>query len=241
MNRISAGLFALTFCLPAVADEYDSVRERIAGMVGENTEIAVADSPIEGIVQVRIASDIVYMSADGRYLIQGRLLDLDTREDLTDGAKSEIRREVLETMDHDQLISFGADDSEYEIVVFTDVDCGYCRRLHEQIDDYIEAGIQVSYAAFPRAGAGSETYNKMVSVWCADDPHEAMTVAKAGGTPEPAECDSPVDAQYALGQSLGVTGTPALMTSQGDLIPGYVPADRLRDQLERLATRGNTE
>lgn len=223
--------------VPAVglAADYEQVRERLTTLVGDGADIAIAESPLPGILQVRLGSDIVYMTENGRYLLQGRVLDLDTRADLTDQAMSEVRRELMGDLSDDELISFGPDDAEFEITVFTDVDCGYCRRLHEQVDAYNEAGIQVNYAAFPRAGTGSETFRKMVSVWCADDPHAAMDLAKAGGTPEPAECDAPVAAQYRLGQSLGVTGTPALLTSGGDLIPGYVPPDDLRARLERLA------
>ncbi|MDT8439666.1 MAG: DsbC family protein [Wenzhouxiangellaceae bacterium] len=235
------GLLALWLAGTVAADDYAAVRERAAGLVGEDAEIAVAESPMDGMLQVRIGSDIVYMSDDGRFLMQGRLWDLDTREDLTDTARSEIRREVLQTLDHDQLISFGPDDAEHEIVVFTDVDCGYCRRLHEQIAEYNEAGIQVSYAAFPRAGVGSQTFHKMVSVWCAADQHEAMTIAKAGETPDPANCDSPVAEQYRLGQALGVTGTPALMTASGELIPGYVPPGDLRIRLDRGTQRASAE
>src|SRR5690625_383339 len=132
-------------------------------------------------------------------------------------------------------ILFGNDDADYELMVFTDVDCGYCRRLHQQIEEYTEAGIRVKYMAFPRAGVGSETYDKMVSIWCADDPQRAMTIAKSGQQPAPARCDNPVEEQYRLGKQLGVTGTPSLITPNGEMIPGYVPPQQLRERLDRLA------
>jgi len=216
------------------------VRERLSTLVDGEIDISIAESPLPGILQVRLGSDIVYMTSDGRYLLQGRVLDLDTRQDITDQAKSQIRRELIDGIDYDQLISYGAEDSEFEIIVFTDVDCGYCRRLHQQVDEYNAAGIRISYAAFPRAGAGSETFRKMTSVWCSDDQQAAMDLAKGGGTPEPAECDAPVSEQYQLGQAVGVTGTPALVTPGGDLIPGYVPPNDLRVRLEQLAAQENT-
>lgn len=233
----SGALALLLLPTIAAADQYDQVRERLEGIVGKDTMIGIADSILPNILQVRLGSDIVYLSDDGRYLMQGRLLDLDSRVDLTEQAMSEVRRELIGDLDESGLISFGGEDLEHEIYVFTDVDCGFCRRLHEQIEDYNAAGIRVSYAAFPRAGTGSATHEKMISVWCAEDQHAAMTLAKAGGTPTPAQCENPVDEQYRLGQSIGVTGTPALVTRGGDLIPGYVPAQDLRTRLEQIQAR----
>ena len=242
MNRIFK-FMVLVLLMPmlAAADDYDQVRERLSTLVDGEIDISIAESPLPGILQVRLGSDIVYMTSDGRYLLQGRVLDLDTRQDITDQAKSQIRRELIDGIDYDQLISYGAEDSEFEIIVFTDVDCGYCRRLHQQVDEYNAAGIRISYAAFPRAGAGSETFRKMTSVWCSDDQQAAMDLAKGGGTPEPVDCQAPVADQYQLGQSVGVTGTPALVTSGGDLIPGYVPPNDLRVRLEQLEAQQNAE
>jgi len=238
VNRTILRALAAMLLLPSLvqADDYENVRERLKTLINPETEMAIAETPLPGILQVRLGSDIVYISADGRYLLQGRMLDLDTRQDLTDRAMGEVRRELMAGLAGDELITFGP-DGDYEITVFTDVDCGYCRRLHQQIEEYIAAGIQVHYAAFPRAGVGSESFNKMTSVWCADDQQAAMDLAKSGGTPEPAECDAPIAEHYKLGQSLGVTGTPALLTPDGDLIPGYVPPQDLRARLEQLASQ----
>src|SRR6056297_3761375 len=241
VNRIFK-FMVLVLLMPmlAAADDYDQVRERLSTLVDGEIDISIAESPLPGILQVRLGSDIVYMTSDGRYLLQGRVLDLDTRQDITDQAKSQIRQELIDGIDYDQLISYGAEDSEFEIIVFTDVDCGYCRRLHQQVEEYNDAGIRINYAAFPRAGTGSETFRKMTSVWCSDDKQAAMDLAKGGGTPEPAECDAPVSEQYQLGQAVGVTGTPALITPGGDLIPGYVPPNDLRVRLEQLAAKEDT-
>lgn len=237
----TAGL-ALVLMVPMTlaAENYDQVRQRLESIVGAETPISIADSILPGILQVRLGSDIVYISDDGRYLMQGRLLDLDSRQDLTERAMREVRRELIGDLDRSTLISFGSEDLEHEIIVFTDVDCGFCRKLHEQIDEYNQSGIRVSYAAFPRAGKGSVTHQKMTSVWCAEDRHEAMNIAKAGETPKLAVCEAPVDSQYALGQSIGVTGTPALITAVGDLVPGYVPPEDLRTRLRQLQEAGQT-
>lgn len=237
MNRINQLMLSALLIAPvlAAADDYEQVRERLSSLVSGETDISIAESPMSGILQVRLGSDIVYMTDDGRYLLQGRVLDLDTRQDITDQAKSRIREELIDGIDYDKLISYGPEDSEFQVIVFTDVDCGYCRRLHQQVEEYNDAGIRISYAAFPRAGVGSDTFRKMTSVWCSDDQRAAMDLAKGGGTPEPVECAAPVAEQYQLGQSVGVTGTPALVTPGGDLIPGYVPPNDLRTRLEQLA------
>jgi len=243
VNRMLAIVLTLMLSLPlsAPAADYQAVRDRLSTLIDDGTEISIAESPLPGILQVRLGSDIVYVTDDGRYLMQGRVLDLDTRQDLTDRARSQIRREMVREIEHDDLISYGAEDSDFEIIVFTDVDCGYCRRLHQQVEEYNDAGIRISYAAFPRAGMGSETSRKMTSVWCADDQRAAMDLAKGGGTPEPMECDAPVAELYEMGQAVGVTGTPALVTPNGDLIPGYVPPNDLRVRLEQLAAAGSAE
>ena len=187
-------------------------------------------------MEVQLNNEIVYMSEGGRYLMQGRLIDLETQTDLTDAAKTVVRREKIAALDESQMVSFGPEDADYELMVFTDTDCGYCRRLHEQIDEYIDEGIRINYLAFPRAGIDSKTYETMVSVWCADDPQSAMSTAKAGNQPPKAQCENPVEEQYQLGRALGVTGTPSLVTPDGNMIPGYVPPKQLRQRLESLKT-----
>jgi thiol:disulfide interchange protein DsbC len=222
----------------SLGQDYEEVRKRLKTLANvEDSRISIAETPVAGILQIRLGSEIVYMTDDARYLVQGRLFDLDTREDLTDRAMAEVRKGLISELAAAKTIDFGADDSDFSLFVFTDTDCGYCRRLHEQIEEYNEAGIRIRYAAFPRAGIGSETFRTMTSVWCASDQHEAMDIAKSGNRPEPATCDSPVAQQYQLGQSMGVTGTPALLTPDGDLIPGYVPPQDLRKRLEALRDR----
>ncbi|NCO18706.1 MAG: DsbC family protein [Gammaproteobacteria bacterium] len=240
-RTLMAAAFGL-FLLPvdSFGQDYEEVRARLQTLANvEDSRISIAESPINGMLQIRLGSEIVYMTDDARFLVQGRLFDLDTREDLTDRAMSEVRKGLIKELASARTIDFGPEDADYSLYVFTDVDCGYCRRLHEQIAEYNDAGIRIRYAAFPRAGIGSETFRKMNSVWCAADPHAAMDFAKAGNTPEPASCDSPVAQQYQLGQSMGVTGTPALLTTDGDLIPGYVPPQDLRKRLEMLHERNS--
>ncbi len=231
------GLVLAGFALAATAMAADpaAIEERLSALVPDTSAVTIAETPLPGIMEVRVGSDIIYMSDDGRYLLQGRVIDLETQKDLTDAAMAGVRKEQINDLDPSEFVTFGNDDAEYELLVFTDPDCGFCRRLHEKMDEYHEAGIRIHYLAFPRAGEGSQTYNKMVSVWCSDDRQAAMDVAKTGGTPRAATCANPVLEQYQLGQSLGVTGTPSMMTFGGDIIPGYVPPEQLRERLETLA------
>ncbi len=239
MRHFTQGLtvLLLTVSLAVVAgDDYSMIEERIRSMVPNVSSIAISETPIDGILQVQINGDIVYTSADGKYMFQGRIVNLETREDLTEVAKARLRKELMAKIDPTGQITFSPEDPVYELTVFTDIDCGYCRKLHAQVDEYNKQGIAIHYMAFPRAGIGSRSYEKAVSVWCAADQQSAMTQAKLGNQPDPEQCDNPVAEQYQLGVDLGVTGTPALLTSNGQLIPGYVPPGRLRDRLDKLAS-----
>jgi len=234
---LSRGAVAvLTLTAAGLALASDAIEERLEGLVPDMKQVVIGETPIEGLMQVQIGSDVVYMSENGRYLLQGRMVDMDTQIDLTDQAKSSLRADALADLDELDFVTFGPEDAEYEVLVFTDPDCGYCRRLHEQISEYENAGIRINYLAFPRAGIDSSSYDKLVSVWCAEDRNAAMNVAKAGGTPTPASCENPVESQYLLGQTLGVTGTPSILTPDGGLIPGYVPPDQLISRLDALET-----
>lgn len=222
-------------------DDYSAVEERIRALAPNATSIAISETPIDGMLMVQINGDIVYATSDGKYLIQGRVIDLETREDLTEGAKADIRQEMMGEIDASKQIVFTPEDPAYELTVFTDIDCGYCRKLHEQVAEYNEEGISIRYMAFPRAGIGSRSYEKAVTVWCSDDQQSAMTSAKAGEEMEPIQCDNPVAEQYQLGMAMGVSGTPALLTADGDLIPGYVPPSQLRARLDRMTANDSAE
>ncbi len=236
----AALLLAASFTLSA-ADEYSVVEERMRALAPTAHSIAVSETPIEGILQVQINGDIVYASADGKYMIQGRMIDLDTREDLTETSKSVVRKELMAGIDKSKQITFSPPDPQYSLTVFTDIDCGYCRKLHAQVEEYNKQGIAINYMWFPRAGIGSRSYEKAVAVWCAADQQTALTQAKLGGEPDPEQCENPVAEQYQLGIQLGVTGTPALLTSSGQLIPGYVPPEKLRQRLDLLAAASAAE
>ena len=230
-------LVALLAATSAHSDEYDNVRSALEQLVPGIEVDSISESPIPGYAQVLIGAQLVYVSLDGEYLLDGQIIEVATRRNLSDQAKGAVRQAKLEGLTDQDLITFSASgERKHRLYVFTDIDCGYCRRLHQQMAEYNDLGIEVNYMMFPRAGVGSESYNKAVSVYCADDQQVAMTAAKAGETLPPKQCDNPVEMHYELGKELGVTGTPALVTADGTLMPGYVPPAQLAERLQALST-----
>lgn len=195
---------------------------------------AIADAPIDGLLQVMTDRGLFYTSKDGKYFMQARIFNLDQdMRDETDAALSEIRLEGVKDFD-DSVIEFKAENEKYVVNIFTDISCGYCRKLHNEIDSYNDAGITVRYLAFPRAGLSGQTYDQMVSVWCAEDKQKAMTDAKAGEQVPGKNCATEVNQHYAFGQRIGVNGTPNIILPNGSVIPGYQPAVALKQTLDAM-------
>ena len=192
---------------------------------------SVLKTPVAGIYEVMFGPKVVYMSEDGRFLIQGSIVDLQTRENLTEPRVMEAKIQAIESVGNDNMVVYSPSQGtavKHRVNVFTDIDCGYCRKLHEQMDEYNKMGIEIRYLFFPRAGKGSESYRKAVQVWCADDKRAAMDIAKSGAAlTGKDDCENPVDDHMMLGSLVGVSGTPALVLDDGQLVPGYVPPDRL--------------
>ena len=193
----------------------------------------VQKSALEGLYEVSYGPSVVYVSADGRYLIQGDMVELDSGRNFTRERRREHRRDSMRRVSEEDMVAFGPEDAKYTVDVFTDIDCPYCVRLHNQMADYNRLGIRIRYLAFPRAGPQSKSFEKWVSVWCAEDQQSAMTQAKGGQRIPPKKCDNPVGEQFALGRSVGVRGTPSIIFDNGHMVPGYVPPAELLDMLER--------
>lgn len=214
-----------------------NAREAIRAIAPQLRVDRIGAAPIAGFRQVVVGGQVVYVTDDGRYLLQGTLLDVAAREDLNEVAMSGLRRELLATVPDKDRIVFAPQSPAYTVSVFTDVDCGYCRKLHGEMDAYNAQGIAIEYLAFPRMGPGSENFDEMVAVWCAGDAREALTRAKTGGEVTGGDCTSPVAMQYALGQRLGLTGTPMIVGPDGSLLGGYVPPEQLRQMLDERAAK----
>lgn len=231
---VSAPLFAAD-----QSREEQTVRAALTTLVpgGMNVE-SVQPSPVPGFYQVSLSGmTVVYVSTDGKYLLQGTLLDIASRENLTESARAGQRRGMLQAVKNEQAIVFSPKDPKYTVTVFTDVDCGYCRRLHQQIAEYNSLGIAVKYLFFPRAGLGSPSYAKAVAVWCSPDRQKALTDAKAGTDLPKGTCDNPVAHDFELGKEVGVEGTPAIYSAEGVQLGGYLPPQQMLVRLNELAVR----
>ena len=196
----------------------------------------VGPAPLKGFREVVAGGQVLYVSDDGKYLFQGGLMDIANRRDMTEVAMAKVRKNVLATLPQEDRIVFAPQGAtKHTVVVLTDIECGYCRKFHEDIAKYNAQGIRVEYMAFPRAGLGSEDYRKMVSVWCADDRRKALTDAKAGRSVPSRTCArTPVDMQYRAGQRMGLEGTPMILAQDGTMLGGYLPPEALLQRLESL-------
>ncbi|HHL18776.1 MAG TPA: DsbC family protein [Thiothrix sp.] len=214
------------------------IKKELKKMLGGEEPDSVTKTPFESLYEVVVGTDVVYISADAKYLFYGNLIDRKNQLDLTRQTKEKLavkmngtRKKALASADASKAISYKAKDEKTVLTIFTDIDCPYCAKIHKEVPELNKQGITVNYLMFPRAGVGSSSFKKAVSAWCAEDQKSALTKAKERQAIPDKTCDNPVEAQYKLGQKLGVTGTPALITASGELIPGYVPAAKLAAKL----------
>jgi len=204
---------------------------------GEEAD-SVKKSAFPGLYEVIVGTEVIYVSEDVNYVFYGSIIDRKNKINLTKVAQDEAekayavkRKAIMAKQDPAQTITYKAKNEKEVLTVFTDIDCPYCAKIHKEVPALNAKGITVQYYLFPRAGVGSPSYKKAVSAWCADNKQEALTKAKNREAIPAKDCENPVAAQYKLGQEIGVTGTPALITESGTLIPGYMPADALIAQL----------
>ena len=229
-------IFFLAFSLDGIANETEIVTKINQVLPAGMSVKGIKQSQVDGLFVVDIGDlQPIYASKDGNFFLYGEMYAIKNGE-LLNTTKQEIslnRRAILdsELLEKD-FITFAATDEKHVITVFTDVDCGYCRKFHGEIEDYNAQGITVNYVAFPRSGLESDSYNKIVSAWCSSDPKGTLTALKEGRDPALKLCqDHPVEDHYLLGQRIGITGTPAIISSSGDLLPGYLPPMELLKKL----------
>jgi len=214
------------------AEDIANIEQRLAKIAPQDQPDSIKATAVDGLYEVIFGSEVFYLSADGRYVLQGALVDLETNENLTEVAQSNIRAQLMGKLDESQMIVFAPDKPRHTLTVFTDIDCGYCRKLHAEMDQLNSYGIEVRYMLFPRSGINTPSHQKAVNVWCAKDQKTAMTLGKS--VPK-ADCDNPIESQLLLGQQMGVTGTPALLFDDGTVVPGYRPAKELAELLDASA------
>lgn len=214
-------------------DAIATVRSRLQVMIppSEASQAKISATGIQGLYQVQLGMTVVYLSADGQFLINGNVIDLDTSTNLTQQVQFEFRKTIMAEMSQESMIVYpaaaGVDKAKHSITVFTDIDCPYCVKLHKEIPLLNAAGINVRYLAYPRSGPNTPSYFKAVSAWCADDPVKSMDDAMSGLAPKNKQCKHPIDEHMSFANRLEVNGTPNILLENGDLLPGYVPARKL--------------
>jgi len=226
----AVSLLSLTFS--AVQADENTIKASIAKSMPTMKVDAIKPSEVKGLYEISVGSNVFYVSDDGKYLIEGHLIDIAAKKDLTEGKLSESHVKAIKNLGVDKMIVFKAKDSKYTVTIFTDIDCGYCRKLHSEIDSYLAEGITVQYIFFPRSGKDTESYKKAISVWCADDRKAALTAAKKGETIKEKTCANPVDEHMKLAAEFEVNGTPTIVSEKGVVYPGYLPAKQLVEMLK---------
>lgn len=223
--------FAVTAAEPAQAKD---PRVEIAAKIPGAKPDELRESPIPGIYEMTRGTEIAYVTADAKYAIAGDLYEMASSINLTENARRGERVKLLSSVPESQMVVFSPKDPKYTVSVFTDVDCGYCRKLHSQIADYNRMGIKVRYLFYPRSGPNTESWEKAEQVWCSKDRGQALTRAKQGeDIKAPKHCaNSPIAREYALGQDIGVRGTPAILLDNGEMLPGYLPPQELAQHLK---------
>lgn len=234
-KTLLASLLMLSSSL-AFAGPEDTIREQLQKLDSNIPIVSIAAAQMEGMYEVELQTgEVLYSDAKGEYFLLGQLYQLSDDKgfvNLTEQKQNAMRKDELAAVQDENKIVFKAKgDQKATVYVFTDVDCGYCRKLHQEVPVLQDMGVSVEYLAFPRGGQSQPAYQKMVNIWCSDDRLSSMSKVKGGGSLDNTSCENPVLEQFQLGQKLGVNGTPAIFTAEGQQIGGYLPADRLASVL----------
>jgi thiol:disulfide interchange protein DsbC len=235
-DRLLAALIGLPLAATiAGASAQELTKEELASQLNGVAVEDLSDSPIPGIYEVAVGANVAYVTKDGRYIIRGDISDAESSSNVSEETRARARATMLGSVEPESMIVFkpASGDVKHTITIFTDIDCGYCRQFHREIDKVTALGIEVHYLFYPRTGPNTESWTKADQVWCAANHNSALTRAKLGGEiPEGAGCNTPVESHYELGQRIGVRGTPAVFTEAGELIGGYLPPATLAKVLD---------
>ena len=217
-------------------EEIDLVLQALLEIFPGATDYSLNDSVVDGLYAVSIGSEVIYVSKDGKFLIRGEIYDLQNSVNVTEEKRVLGRLDVMQSLDEETMIIYEPKKIKHTITIFTDIDCGYCRKFHQQIGDYLDLGIRVRYLSFPRTGPDTESWEKAQSVWCSKNRQDSLDRAKQGKNIDSVFCfDSPVEKHYNLGSVFNISGTPTIVTEKGKIIVGYLPPESL---LFRLTEEG---
>jgi thiol:disulfide interchange protein DsbC len=239
LNRLLSGAVpALLVASPlALADQAITPEELASRLPG--VELSdISEAPLPGFYQIVLGAEIAYVSMDGRYIMQGELYDLAEGRNLSEKSRAASRIDVLSSIDPATMIVFSPQDApaKHTVTIFTDIDCGYCRQFHREIDKVTAMGIEVRYVFYPRSGPDTDSWEKADTVWCSPDRNTALTQAKLGVRLPDATCEStPVADHFSYGIRVGLRGTPSMYSAGGELLGGYLAPAALAERLDELA------
>jgi thiol:disulfide interchange protein DsbC len=238
MNKIYLSL--LSFALLSCAGEnnnFSVIEEKLSQIIPAELEIdSIQRSEVENFYEIELSDNsFFYVEENAQYLFLGDIYKLGENEliNISQQKKFSSSQEMLKKINPESLISFTPELIKYKIYVFTDVDCGFCRKFHNQIGAYLNEGIQINYLAFPRSGVESETYKKMTTAWCSDDRQKVLTGLKNDEVFDQIDCvDNPIKEHYQLAKSIDIQGTPTIISSTGLTIPGFIEAKEIVEYLK---------
>ena len=219
---LSLFVCATTHAQTEPVDKLSEVSRNVQQFLGDFEITGLSESPIAGVYELVSGGTIFYVNEAGTLLIEGDMIDLENRVSLTEEKLGKLHMGMIADLTESEMLIYQPDEpTDRSITVFTDISCGFCQRLHKEIDTLLESGVAVRYLMFPRAGLNTPAAQALESVWCNDDPQAAMTTAKAGGRVPPSSCVNPMEQHVALAQQVGLRGTPLIYLDSGERIPGY--------------------
>ena len=240
LTQVAAATLGLSL-LATGAVSAQVMTPEVRAQVAERLDIKpdeIRSAPVQGLYEVASGTDVGYVSADGRFYIDGDLFEMETRVNLTEKRRLASRVALLKDVPDDRTVVFAPKGYKYTLNVFTDMDCTYCRKLHSEIAELNKLGVRVRYLMYPRGGPGSDAWIKAEAVWCSADRRDALTRAKRGEVVTAKACSNPVAKQYELGRQMGIRGTPGIITEKGQYVAGYLPAQQLVEHLKMLDEQG---
>lgn len=235
-------LFSLLIFICLLADRslaneptIEEVKRNLSKILPIDKEATINKSPISELFEVTVGGKVFYVSTDLNYFVRGDLIDLRSKKNLTEQVRRSFRARKFASIERGKLITFTSTDKyrKAEIYVFTDIDCGYCRKFHLEVPALNDAGVTVHYLAFPRKGIDSFSSKKSESVWCSVNSEEALTNAKLGRRIKTKACENPIIEQFQLGLEIGVMGTPAVYSSDGLELGGYLSAEDVLKEITK--------
>lgn len=236
MFRFAISILLGLAALPAAAaGDPTAVATTALHKLAPNAKIeSVTPSPLAGFYAVVADGHPLYVSTDGKYLIDGRVFDVDSRRNVMDDALSGVRKQALASIPESKRITFAPPNPKYRVTVFTDPDCPYCREFHKQIADYNKLGIAVDYVLFPLSiHPGADKLSQ--TVWCSKDRNTAFNEALEGKTLAPKTCANPIAEITGVANAIGVNGTPGIFADDGTQLGGYLPPAQLAQRLQEMA------